>query len=66
MTVDRFAGCEVGGRRLCALSASRWTVRFWVAASGREGWVLLVKNWVKETLEVVGRVKGNGMLDVQS
>jgi len=62
-TIGRLEGWDGGGRRLCFLSASRRTPRQVVADRGRDGWVLLLKKSVKDTLEVVGRANGKGMAD---
>lgn len=60
----RLAVCWAGeGRRLWVLRAERRVVRVVVAVAGREGWVGDVK-WVwKIRWEVVGRVKGNGIVE---
>lgn len=50
------------GKRLCFLSASRRIDRCVVAVNGSEGCECEVKKSVSETAEVVGSVKGNGIV----
>jgi hypothetical protein len=59
---DRFVAWDCGERRLCFFRLSRRTPRYVLAVRGSDGCELLSKYAEKENNEVVGSVKGNGMI----
>ena len=63
-TVGRCEGWSRAGVRLCFFRASFSRLRLVVASSGRDGWVLLVRKAERLAEPVVGRLNGNGIVDV--
>ncbi len=62
--VVRLVDWSEARRRFCVLRVERRTVRLEVVVDGREGWVEDVRCDWKLKWDVVGSVKGNGMVKV--